>query len=512
LNGAVYLTQPNGQIWRVEPASNSSATTPEANIISPIATETIEVGGDNLRGTETPGIAPDPTKDVTAEATQTPLILLPTTTPESNVVIPNATETPASTPSSQQETPVPTETPMSEPIVEVNQGGNTGRSWYREEIEPTDQVEVVSPIATNFQPFGATAVGELLVMVGVANDSQTPGVALVNPDTGEHLWFAEDMFAPAIAADDEHVYARQYVQSSDPEGAPTQVIVALSIHTGEVVWSHELVGHVGTDDPSKAGPVLSGGVVYMPDTMGRINAYDAETGEVVWEQPEALVELSPDAVSTGGRLVFTDTGMYLTAGINTIAKIDAATGEVEAMEILSAPDEPAFSSIELLSNGYDLVAIGTIQKQVGGTTDFEHYSVLMTVDKLRLEPLWSISFTQLLMGNVVAAPNVLLAPVIREDGTKGIVRINPTTGDPLHEDILLPESAERISLSVAGEAIYSVDTDGMLRMYSLASGEMRHEASIGEPFPGAPPIPITFTPGQAVAVNEDGTVYLITWR
>lgn len=77
---------------------------------------------------------------------------------------------------------------------------------------------------------------------------------------------------PAVADD------RAYV------GAYDGILYAFGVESGDLDWSTELGGSIGSS------PLYHEGTVYVsvefPDPEGRMFAVDAETGEVTWEEPE----------------------------------------------------------------------------------------------------------------------------------------------------------------------------------------------------------------------------------
>jgi alcohol dehydrogenase (cytochrome c) len=84
----------------------------------------------------------------------------------------------------------------------------------------------------------------------------------------------------------------------------------LSAETGETLWHHE----------QRAGVMslvtTGGGLVFGGDVAGRFKAYDAESGEVLWETDlEAPVSGYPISFAVDGRqYVAVTTGQSLVAG------------------------------------------------------------------------------------------------------------------------------------------------------------------------------------------------------
>jgi outer membrane protein assembly factor BamB len=74
-----------------------------------------------------------------------------------------------------------------------------------------------------------------------------------------------------------------------------------------------------------ATPVLAANRLYTMDTAGRVSAFDATTGGLIWAQTIRL-EGEPDRVAFGGGVSVGDGRVYATTGFGIVAAFDAATG------------------------------------------------------------------------------------------------------------------------------------------------------------------------------------------
>lgn len=74
-------------------------------------------------------------------------------------------------------------------------------------------------------------------------------------------------------------------------------VVAVDVNTGEMVWRHQ------TDQPMVGGSVATaGGLVFTGEGNGHFDAFDAETGELLWQfNAGAGCNAAPITYELGGR-------------------------------------------------------------------------------------------------------------------------------------------------------------------------------------------------------------------
>ncbi len=83
-----------------------------------------------------------------------------------------------------------------------------------------------------------------------------------------------------------------------------------------------------------AQPVVNGGRLYAMDVEARIGAYDAETGESIWQ---IQLETEEEEGTLGGGIAFDGGRLYATTGFAEVAALEAATGEIVWRRQLSNP-------------------------------------------------------------------------------------------------------------------------------------------------------------------------------
>ena len=305
-------------------ATPSSTATPTGTVTpTGIATPT---GAITLTSTPTGTmtVTATSTATMTATATSTPTrtitattTITPTRTP-TNTPTPTPTNTPPNTPTP---TPTPTRTPTATPQAGVVPPGRPATrvpvvppevaqaadEWpmankdYRNTRAATnarinssnvDQLDVawVFPIP-GFSPFGAAATNPLILDDTVYFQDLGSNVFALDLDTGDLVW--RHLYdEPAIGPNGPGVgYEKVFVHGG------VNVIRALDRSTGRELWSTQLEGLTGTQQPYVFdGLVFTGTAAgaldqgeddtfrqYAPGTSGIIYALDQATGEIVWE-------------------------------------------------------------------------------------------------------------------------------------------------------------------------------------------------------------------------------------
>ena len=83
-----------------------------------------------------------------------------------------------------------------------------------------------------------------------------------------------------------------------------------------------------------AQPVVDGGRLFAMDVKARISAYDAETGEPIWQ---TRLESKDDDGTLGGGIALNGGRLYATTGFAEVAALDAASGKIVWRRRLSSP-------------------------------------------------------------------------------------------------------------------------------------------------------------------------------
>lgn len=198
-------------------------------------------------------------------------------------------------------------------------------------------------------PEGITVAGEVENYVPVTD------AMLLNPDPADWLMIRRDYsassFSPLDQITTENVDGLQLIwswsleQASVLGNAPTpivhngvlyvnnsgMVLQAFDAKTGELIWEN----HYGTNAnaPAMRGIAIYGNDVFVPTNAGRLMAFDARNGKVDWDLPIDALATGRRSGTAGplaakGRLFQTLAGCQAFAGQKCfVSAHDAATGE-----------------------------------------------------------------------------------------------------------------------------------------------------------------------------------------
>jgi outer membrane protein assembly factor BamB len=283
-------------------------------------------------------------------------------------------------------------------------------------------------------------------------------------------------------------------------------LVALDARSGEERWR-------ATGSGAFAGtPAADAGLVVAADATS-IRAFDAATGAERWHR---------DVVSDGPRIEIVDRVVY-------IGTID---GAVKGLDLLTGADRWSWQGDPGLSVRVDIVADGVVYANPSDGR-------LLAIDVADGSERWTFLSRASLLGYVMANDVVCVNGAGQEptaiDVATGQVRWRfvPPTGDAgcggfkdgvwfvgsqdvgtyaLRDDgdsytlLWHDETPRAFTLAIAGDALYSVTTDGSLRAVGSHDGRLLWEVPINASGPVIGPI---VSGGMAFAVDQDGgrTVY-----
>jgi outer membrane protein assembly factor BamB len=119
----------------------------------------------------------------------------------------------------------------------------------------------------------------------------------LDPEDGRTIWQREvaDGIFPAPAIDDRRVYT----------GSWDGHYYAFDRHAGQIVWAFSRPGrpyHMG-GRPDSAAPILTEGLVIVPNLGGRMIALDADSGRLKWEWKGVPWRICNVTAATDGRIV-----------------------------------------------------------------------------------------------------------------------------------------------------------------------------------------------------------------
>ncbi|MXO58349.1 PQQ-binding-like beta-propeller repeat protein [Altererythrobacter salegens] len=215
------------------------------------------------------------------------------------------------------------------------------------------------------------------------------------------------------------------------------------------VWSTSIAG-TSKRERLAAAPVIGGGMLYVVDTNGAVQAFDAATGSKRWTyQTDLEKDLRPS--SFGGGVSYADGKVYATSGAGDVVKLDATTG---AEEWRTRPAGPL--------RGSPTVAFNAVYAM---TQDNQIFS--LAIDDGRI--LWQDAAASGESGVFgVAAPAAGQGTVIAGYSTGEIVAYRYENGRTLWSDALA-----RTSISTSVSTLTDVDADPIIdngRVYALGQG------------------------------------------
>ncbi|QDO88252.1 S8 family serine peptidase [Ornithinimicrobium ciconiae] len=158
--------------------------------------------------------------------------------------------------------------------------------------------------------------------VAVAASTGTGTVVGLDTTTGELLWQRSDTISITLPAIDA---GKVYLGTTNPEFT-NGTLLALDLQTGAQLWQAE-----GHGDSQGSSPVLYGDLVILGShTAGAVSAYDATSGELVWNHFVGSAVTSSVAVTTSG--------VVLGASQNWgVYALDATSGELLWEDQMPAP-------------------------------------------------------------------------------------------------------------------------------------------------------------------------------
>jgi outer membrane protein assembly factor BamB len=199
-----------------------------------------------------------------------------------------------------------------------------------------------------------------------------------------------------------------------------------------------------------AAPVVGNGTLYVVDTSGAVNAFDAATGGRRWAYP---LDVAKDLRNSkfGGGATYYDSKVYATSGSGDVVALDAATGAQQWRIKLPSPlrgsPTVAFNTVFVMTQDNQIVALDI-------------------TDGHQLWEDTAATGEQGVFG--VAAPAAGQGTVIAGYSTGELVAYRYENGRVLWSDALA-----RTSISTSVSTLTDVDADPIIdsgRVYALGQG------------------------------------------
>jgi outer membrane protein assembly factor BamB len=215
------------------------------------------------------------------------------------------------------------------------------------------------------------------------------------------------------------------------------------------VWTAQIAGS-SKKERLAAAPVVGSGMLYVVDTNGAVNAFDAATGTKRWEYQ---LEVSKDLTNIrfGGGATYHDGVVYATSGSGDVVALDAKTGaqkwRVKPAGPLRGSPTVEFNSVYAMTQDNQIVALDVSDGHI----------------------IWqdaAASGEQGVFG--VAAPAAGQSTVIAGYSTGELEAYRYENGRVLWSDALA-----RTSISTSVSTLTDVDADPIIdngRVYALGQG------------------------------------------
>ena len=110
-------------------------------------------------------------------------------------------------------------------------------------------------------------------------------------------------------------------------GYPTHAMKHLAFTNGapKEMWSSS-IGSGSSRRPLNAAPIVADGHVFTMDTDQKVRAFDAKTGDRVWQQ--SAQKSGEDESVIGGGLAYSGGRIFVASGFNELMALDAKTGRI----------------------------------------------------------------------------------------------------------------------------------------------------------------------------------------
>lgn len=215
------------------------------------------------------------------------------------------------------------------------------------------------------------------------------------------------------------------------------------------IWTAQIAG---SSDRRRlaAAPVVGAGKLFVSDTNGTVNAFDANTGAKLWSR-STETDGAPAAANFGGGASFANGHVYATNGVGEVVALDAETGN----ELWRAhPSGPL--------RGSPTVAFGSVYVM---TQDNQIFALSETDGSLQWQESGSSAQTGVFG---VAAPAAGQGTVIAGYSTGELAAYRYENGRTLWSDALA-----RTSISTEVGSLTDIDADPIIdsgRVYALGQG------------------------------------------
>ena len=353
--------------------------------------------------------------------------------------------------------------------------GDSDNLVWRKRVwkDPSESSWLVDPLP---------AVSEGIAYIGTDENS----LLAVDAKTGDSIWEASigDHYVAAAAAISEgsvfiglfgdvpHTNTHRSGGLSDRQSH----LYALNARTGKTIWKQQLFNSFGQGtDGIESSPVADDGGVYVGAHNGYLYAYEAETGNLLWQFIQHFIVTSPPTVGAG-RVYFKPA--------NTLYALDAQTGSLLWERKIESRD--GISRSAPIMAGNSVLVSGTDRNVYALATDTG-------------EQIWRFETPSGKFGDLVSSPAVD-GDVVYVGTGEGLVALDANSGElKWHTELNRLSSRPHDHFSyqsptVVNGVVYIGGEVGPLYAVDAETGEMRWCYDVGARW------------GRSLAVS-DGVLY-----
>jgi len=346
---------------------------------------------------------------------------------------------------------------------------------------------------------GATLLG-LLASCSIFSKSESK--TNKNKITGERiavLTFEQTLKENEDLANLQVQLPKPYTNKNWPQagGNPQHIMEHLSLGDNpKKIWSQNIGSPSNNRRSIISMPVVLDGIIYAMDAMSKVTAYNADTGQKIW-QKEFKEKGETENISYGGGIAAGPEALYITNGYGQVAALSKSTGDVIWMTHLKIPmrGAPTYADGRLFA--------------------LTHDNQIYALDAKDGKTLWSevgISENAGLVG--AASPAVIGNTVIAAYSSGELYAMLAENGRVLWSDTLNTQgrlTAMATLRDIDGDPViydgkvYAISHSGRMVAIDLRSGVRIWEQNIGSkhtPWVAGEYIYIVTSEGQAVCITR----------
>lgn len=384
--------------------------------------------------------------------------------------------------------------------IEVNQGGNPGRTWNFGDVEPAlgDSLQPLSESSDLVSsPYNAVVVGDSLIAQLYIGNLQK----LIRYDLNSQtvLWSETYPIAGPIASDGARIFA---VSESFTSGIGSSQLMAIDVETGRVAWMGPLTASRVSGATSL---LLMDGRVFVADFLGNVLAVDAVTGSTIWSTPETILtptaEERMDMDGLPPNLVGSEHGLYVAYSTGEVSRFDAATGQ--KLESLKASEEEGDQEIFITLSATDSRLLARVAHAPGDTE--EPFVDLLVLDPLSLEVISELQVYGI-FSNVVLLRDLAYFAVAGDAREPILIVIMDLNSGEIRETVPGISAEQFLFLSASGGTLMvTTDLGDVIFIDTADHSILFHEAlPLDSP---AFPRPALMWNEDPITIPGDGNIY-----